>query len=245
MSGIAIRAGQSRGGASARCLVVAFTMLLVTGAEAQGPADQLDEARKSLERILDMPEGVPQDLLDKAECVVILPSVIKAGFIVGGSYGKGAMTCRQGGDYTGSWGPPSIYRLEQGSIGFQIGGAATEYLLLVMNQSGAESIMKSNAKLGGDASVAAGPKGRTGSAGTDLTMRAEVLSYSRSRGVFAGVSLEGGTLRPDNDDNESLYGTRMDVKDIVIGGKVASPPAAEGLLALLRERSPENRSDEQ
>ena len=156
--------------------------------------------------ILDIPDDIPQDLLDKARCVIVFPSVVKAAFIVGGSYGRGVMTCRTHKDYTGPWGAPTMMALEGGSVGLQIGGQATDFVILVMNNRGADSVLHSKVKLGGDASIAAGPKGRDASAETDVTMRAEMLSYSRARGVFAGISLEGSTVRPDNDANKRVYG---------------------------------------
>src|ERR1700687_724528 len=162
--------------------------------------------------ILNVPDDIPADLLDKAECVIVLPSVMKAAFIVGGSYGRGVMTCRSGKEFSGPWSAPSMMALEAGSIGFQIGGEATDFVLLVMNKRGADSILTSQVKLGGDVAAAAGPKGRDAAASTDVTMRAEILSYSRARGLFAGISLEGSTLRPDNDGNERLYGKGTSAK---------------------------------
>src|SRR5450631_3008735 len=161
--------------------------------------ERLQNCGTVLKEIMDIPEDIPQDLIDKAECVIVYPSVLKAAFIIGGSYGRGAMTCRTGEHYTGPWSAPTMMALEGGSVGFQIGGQATDFVLLVMNARGAHSILKSKVKLGADASVAAGPKGRNATAETDATMRAEILSYSRSRGLFAGISLEGSTVRPDND----------------------------------------------
>src|SRR6201993_3903321 len=182
-------------------------LLLVTTSWAndkeEKDEDRLKNAGTVLTEILHIPEDIPQDLLDKAECVVVFPSVLKAAFVVGGSYGRGAMTCRKGENFNGPWGAPSMMALEGGSVGFQIGGQATDFVLLLMNDRAASSILTSKVKLGGDASVPAGPVGRTASAETDATMRAEVLSYSRSRGVFAGISLTGSSLRPDNDANES------------------------------------------
>src|SRR5262249_20709686 len=147
--------------------------------------------------IMDIPDNIPKDLIDKAECVIVYPSVLKAAFVIGGSYGRGAMACRTGEHFTGPWGAPTMMALEGGSIGFQIGGEATDFVLLVMNPRGAKAILDSKVKLGADAAAAAGPKGRDATAATDATMRAEVLSYSRARGLFAGVSLEGSTVRPD------------------------------------------------
>lgn len=203
---------------------------------------RLGECTRVVKEILNIPEGVPRDLLDKAECVAVMPSVKKAAFGIGGSYGKGALICRTGTDFKGPWGAPAMYRLEGASFGFQIGGAATDFLLLVMNPSGVESLIKSKVKLGGDATAAAGPKGRSTQAATDVLMTAEILTYSRAKGVFAGVSLEGSTLREDGGDNEDLYGAKVSAREIILDGKVS--PSAEGkeLQGLLQEKSPENKS---
>jgi SH3 domain-containing YSC84-like protein 1 len=194
-----------------------------------------------LKEILDVPDDIPQDLLDKADCVVVFPSVLKAAFIVGGSYGRGAMSCRKGEDFRGPWGAPTMMALEGGSFGLQIGGQATDFVLLVMNESGARGILASKVKLGGDASVAAGPVGRDASAGTDATLRSEILSYSRARGLFAGVSLEGSTIRPDNSDNRRIYGRKIPAREIVLAGTVAVPPAAEQLISTLDSKTPRHR----
>lgn len=204
--------------------------------------DRLQACGDVMKEILNVPEGIPQDLLDKAECVVVFPAVKKAGFIVGGSYGRGAMTCRSGKDYTGPWTAPAMYALEGGSIGLQVGGQATDYVLLIMNPKGAKSVLGSKVKLGGDASIAGGPKGRTASAETDIVMKAEILSYSRSRGVFAGVSLEGSTLRSDGGANKSIYGKELSAEQIIREGAVKAPPAASQLLGLLNKTSPKNKS---
>ena len=196
-----------------------------------------------LKEILNIPDDIPQDLLDKAECVVVLPSVKKAAFGVGGSYGRGVMICRSGQHYTGPWGPPALYALEGASIGFQLGGQATDFVLLVMNPKGARSLLSSKVKLGADASAAAGPKGRTAEGATDIVMSAEILSYSRNKGLFAGISLEGSTLRSDGSANEKLYGQRLTAKDIIRLGKVKTPECASELVALLNKKSPKNRSD--
>jgi SH3 domain-containing YSC84-like protein 1 len=206
-------------------------------------ADRLEESGTVMKEIMDIPDDIPQDLIDKAECVIVYPSVLKAAFVIGGSYGRGAMTCRTGEHYTGPWSAPSMMALEGGSIGFQIGGQATDFVLLVMNPRGAHSILKTKVKLGADASVAAGPKGRTASAESDATLRAEVLSYSRSRGLFAGVSLEGSTVRPDGDANERVYGKRLEAEEIIFKGAVAVPPPAQKLVAYLNRKSPRNMSD--
>src|SRR4030088_1435510 len=215
----------------------------VASASAQTKVDdRLKDSGRGLKEILDVPDGIPQDLLDKADCVVVFPSVLKAAFIVGGSYGRGAMSCRKGEDLRGPWGAPTMMALEGGSFGFQIGGQATDFVLLVMNESGARGILASKVKLGGDASVAAGPVGRDASAGTDASLRSEILSYSRARGLFAGVSLEGSTIRPDNGDNHGIYGKKIPARDIVLSGTVAVPPAAEQLVSTLDAKTPRHRS---
>jgi len=203
--------------------------------------DRLRNCGTILKEILDVPDNIPQDLLDKADCVVVFPSVLKAAFIVGGSYGRGAMSCRKGEDFRGPWGAPTMMALEGGSFGFQIGGQATDFVLLVMNESGARGILASKVKLGGDASVAAGPVGRDSSAETDASLRAEILSYSRARGLFAGVSLEGSTIRPDNGDNRRLYGRKIPASDIVLSRRVAVPPAASQLISTLDAKTPKHR----
>ena len=204
--------------------------------------DRLRNCGSVLKEILDVPDNIPQGLLDKADCVVVFPSVVKAAFIVGGSYGRGAMSCRKGEDFRGPWGAPTMMALEGGSFGFQIGGQATDFVLLVMNESGARGILASKVKLGGDASVAAGPVGRDASADTDASLRSEILSYSRARGLFAGVSLEGSTIRPENGDNERIYGKKIPAKEIVLTGTVAVPLAAERLISTLDEKTPKHRS---
>ena len=188
--------------------------------------ERLRDAHAVMDEALHVPEGIPHDLLDKARCVIVIPSVVKAAFVVGASYGRGAMVCRTGADARGPWGAPAMYALEGGSFGFQIGGQATDYILLVMNQHGVNSLLHSKVRLGGDLSVAAGPVGRDLSADTDAYMRSEILSYSRARGVFAGVSLEGSTLRPDNDANRELYGHKIPAVEIVRGHEVSTPASA-------------------
>jgi len=205
--------------------------------------DRLEESATVVKEILDIPDGIPQELLDKAECVVVLPSVKKLAIGIGGSYGRGVLVCRSGEDFKGAWGPPALYRLEGGNIGLQLGGQATDFLFLVMNPKGAESLLRSKVKLGADASAAAGPKGRSAGAATDAAMRAEILTYSRSRGLFAGLSLEGSTLRPDGGGNENLYGREISAADIVRKGKVGIPAAARALVAALDRASPENLSN--
>jgi len=191
-----------------------------------------------MEEILNVPDDIPQDLLDKARCVVVMPSVLKAAFIVGGSYGRGTMVCRTGKNFTGPWGAPAMYALEGGSVGFQIGGEATDFVILVMNNRGMDSLLHSKVKLGGDVSVAAGPKGRSAAADTDAYMRAEMLSYSRARGVFAGISLEGSTLRPDEDANHRLYGKDSSAAAIVMESKFEAPASGAKLVHRLQKASP-------
>ncbi len=204
--------------------------------------DRLRNCGTVLKEILGVPDDIPQDLLDKADCVVVFPSVLKAAFIVGASYGRGAMSCRRGENFRGPWGAPTMMALEGGSFGLQIGGEATDFVLLVMNEGGARGILASKVKLGGDASAAAGPVGRDASAEADATLRAEILSYSRARGLFAGVSLEGSTIRPDNGDNRRVYGKKIPAKYIVLSGKVAVPPAAKPLISTLDAKTPKHRS---
>ena len=199
--------------------------------------DRLKDCGTVLKEILDIPDNIPQNLLDKADCVVVYPSVLKAAFVVGGSYGRGAMTCRKGENFTGAWSAPTMMALEGGSFGFQIGGQATDFVLLVMNESGARGILAGKVKLGGDASVAAGPVGRDASAETDVTLRSEILSYSRSRGLFAGISLEGSTIRPDNKANEQIYGKKLEAKQIVLSDQVRVPAAAEQLVSTLDSKT--------
>ena len=215
----------------------------VASASAQTKVDdRLKDSGRVLKEILDVPDSIPQNLLDKANCVVVFPSVLKAAFIVGGSYGRGAMSCRQGENFQGPWGAPTMMALEGGSFGFQIGGQATDFVLLVMNESGARGILASKVKLGADASVAAGPVGRDASAESDATLRAEILSYSRARGLFAGVSLEGSTIRPDSGDNRKVYGEKVSARDIVLSKTVAVPPAAEPLISTLDAKTPKHKS---
>jgi len=226
-------------------IVFAFAPFFVEVASASDQGKDDDRLRNCgtvLKEILNVPDSIPQDLLDKADCVVVFPSVIKAAFVVGGSYGRGAMSCRNGDSFRGPWGAPTMMALEGGSFGFQIGGQATDFVLLVMNESGASGILASKVKLGADASIAAGPIGRDVSADTDATLRAEILSYSRARGLFAGVSLEGSTIRPDNGDNRRVYGEKVSARDIVLSKAVAVPPAAEPLISTLDAKTPKHRS---
>src|SRR5438128_11556642 len=224
-------------------LLACVSVPLAFGAGNAKEADRVKDAGVVLKEILNIPDDIPKDLLDDAECVIVLPSVKKVAIGIGGAFGRGVMVCRTGEHFTGPWGAPAMYALEGGNFGFQLGAQATDFVLLVVNPRGAESLMASKVKLGADAAAAAGPKGRTATAATDVVMRAEILSYSRSRGLFAGVSLEGSTLRPDNSANEKLYGKKLTAKEILREGKVATPAAARELDAELAKASPKNRSD--
>jgi SH3 domain-containing YSC84-like protein 1 len=232
---------------SRNAIASAVAMLLfVPAAFADKSQEQqrLHESAQVMREILNVPDNIPQNLLDKAKCVLVFPSVVKAAFGVGGSYGHGAMVCRTGADFTGPWGPPSMYSLEGASFGFQIGGQATDLVLLVMNDSGVNSLLQSKVKLGVGASIAAGPKGRTASASTDAYMRAEILSYSRARGVFAGISLKGATVHPDNDGNRELYGRSISAKRIIEGpDRPAIPASAHPLDSELGKASPSGKSN--
>jgi lipid-binding SYLF domain-containing protein len=225
-----------------------FVIFLVSATTAFAASDEREEDRVKeagtvMKEILNIPDDIPRDLLDKAECVIILPSVKKGAFVVGGSYGRGVMVCRGGAHYQGRWGAPALYALEGVSFGFQLGGQATDFVLLVMNTKGAESLLYSKVKLGADASAAAGPKGRTAEGATDIVMNAEILSYSRNKGLFAGVSLEGSTLRSDGGANENLYHRKLSAKEIIREGKVGVPACARQLDSLLNTKSPVNRSE--
>ena len=214
---------------------------LARAANKDKDEDRLKGCGAVLKEILDIPDNIPQGLLDKADCLVVYPSVLKAAFVVGGSYGRGAMTCRKGDNFAGPWGPPTMMALEGGSFGFQIGGQATDFVLLVMNESGARGILSGKVKLGGDASVAAGPVGRDTSAETDVTLRSEIFSYSRARGLFAGISLEGSTIRPDNKANEQIYGKKLEAREIVLSDQVSVPVAAQQLLSTLGAKAPTHK----
>ena len=224
-------------------LLLACAFLPSAFADNQKEQERVKESGEVLKEILNIPDDIPQELLDKAECLVILPSVKKGAFGIGGSFGRGVMICRSGERYTGLWGPPSMFALEGINIGFQLGGEATDYVLLVMNPKGARSLLSSKVKLGADASAAAGPKGRSSEAATDVVMNAEILSYSRAKGLFAGISLEGSTLRSDGGANEKLYGQKVSAKDIIRSGKARTPACAQELVALLDKKSPKNHSE--
>jgi SH3 domain-containing YSC84-like protein 1 len=228
--------------------IVCFAVLLMSAATTfaannDREEDRVKDAGTVLKEILNIPDDIPHDVLNKAECVIILPSTLKGAFGIGGSYGRGVMVCRSGEHYKGRWSAPALYALEGVSIGFQIGGQATDFVLLVMNQKGAQSLLYSKVKLGADASAAAGPKGRTAEGATDIVMNAEILSYSRNKGLFAGVSLEGSTLRSDGSANEKLYGKKLSANEIIREGKVGIPPCAHELVSLLNTKSSVNKSD--
>jgi SH3 domain-containing YSC84-like protein 1 len=227
-------------------MVLAFAVLVCASwsfADSDKEEDRVRDSGEVLKEIIGIPDNIPKDLFDRAECIIVLPSVKKFAIGIGGSYGRGVMVCRGGAHYTGAWGAPALYALEGGNIGLQLGGEATDFVLLVMNPRGAKSLLGSKVKLGGDASAAAGPKGRTATGATDVVMQAEILSYSRSRGLFAGVSLEGSTLRSDNRANRKLYGHDVSAKGILRDGKVGVPESAKDLVALLNRHSPKNLSD--
>ncbi len=221
---------------------LALVSLLATPLGAEKEGERLRNCATVLKEIFGMPDSIPKDLLDRAECVIVFPSVKKLAVGIGGSYGRGAIVCRGGEDFDGPWSAPAMFALEGGSIGFQLGGTSTDFVLLVMNDQGARSVLGSKIKIGADASAAAGPKGRTAGASTDIVMRAEMLTYSRARGLFAGVSLEGSTLRDDGDANEALYGRKISAREIV-RGTVTVPDDGQRLVTLLDERSPKNLSD--
>ena len=230
-------------------LVAVLTSVLFLAApmlaanESEKVQDRVKNAGEVLKEIINIPDNIPKDLFDRAECIIVLPSVKKLAIGFGGSYGRGVMSCRTGQHYTGPWSAPALYALEGGNIGFQLGGQATDFVLLVMNPHGAESLLKTKVKLGADAAAAAGPKGRDATAATDVAMRAEILSYSRSRGLFAGISLEGSTLRQDNKGNQALYGRKLSARQIVREHRVGVPGCGQQLVSLLDHHSPKNLSD--
>lgn len=223
--------------------VLLFSVCLYAKAKNSREADRLQEAGQVLKEIANIPDNLPKSLLNKAECVIVFPSVKKLALGIGGSYGRGAMSCRTGEHFTGPWSAPAMYALEGANIGFQLGGQATDFVLLVMNPHGVDSILKSKVKLGGDASAAAGPKGRAADASTDAFMRAEILSYSRARGLFAGISLEGSTLRQDGSANEKVYGRKLSARQIVRQHAAGTSAAGQLMISTLQKHSPRNLSD--
>jgi SH3 domain-containing YSC84-like protein 1 len=222
--------------------VLCLMLVAVPLSAADKEKDRLENSAVVMEQIMNMPDNIPQDLLEKADCAIVIPSVKKVAIGIGGSYGRGAMVCRTGSKFNGPWSAPAMYALEGGSIGFQLGGEATDLILLVMNEKGAASILNSKVKLGADASIAAGPKGRDAEAATDAYMGAEILSYSRSRGLFAGVSLAGSTLRPDNEANDRVYGRKITARDIVLSHKVAIPQTGRHLVSVLQKHAQRHES---
>jgi lipid-binding SYLF domain-containing protein len=223
-------------------LPMVFAPLASRADDTTKDEDRIRTAGQVVKEIMNIPDNIPQSLIDKADCVIVYPSVLKAAFIVGASYGRGIMTCRSGDEFNGPWSAPSMMALEGASFGLQAGGQATDFVLLVMNSQGANGILSSKVKIGGDASAAIGPVGRNAAADTDVTLRAEILTYSRARGLFAGVSLAGSTVRPDNDANERVYGKKISARDIVLHGAVPPPPSAKLLLSTLRKHSPKHSS---
>src|SRR5271156_4686878 len=223
-------------------LVVCLGLIAAAPLLANKEQQRLENSGVVMQEIMNIPDNIPQQVIEKADCVIVFPSVLKAAFVVGASYGRGAMVCRTGKDFRGPWGAPAMMALEGGSVGFQIGGQATDLVLLVMNDRGADSILSSRVKLGGDASVAAGPVGRDATADTDAYISAEILSYSRTRGLFAGVSLEGSTLRPDDDASADVYGHKVTAREIVMDGAVRIPRSGRHLVNVLQRNSPRNDS---
>jgi lipid-binding SYLF domain-containing protein len=219
-----------------------FVAVAVYAVDTKKEEDRLETSAVVMEEIMKVPDTIPQELLEKAECVVVIPSVTKIAVGFGGSYGRGAMVCRSGKDFNGPWGAPAMYALEGGSFGLQLGGQSSDLVLLVMNEKGAASILSSGVKLGGEISAVAGPKGRDAQAATDAYMKAEILSYSRSRGLFAGISVTGSTLRSDDDANERVYGRKISPRDIVLDNKVAIPASGRHLVQVLQENAPRNKS---
>ena len=223
-------------------VVLCFTFVAVALYAATKEENRLENCRVVMEEIMNVPDNIPQELWDKADCVIVIPSVKKAAIGFGGSYGRGAMVCRSGENFNGPWGAPAMYALEGGSLGFQLRGEATDLVLLIMTHRGANSILNSKIKLGGDASVAAEPKGREAQVATDAYMGAEILSYSRSHGLFAGISLQGSTLRPDDEASAQIYGGKMTARDIVRGKEIVIPVTGRHLVHILQKNAPRNES---
>ena len=222
-------------------VLIAMVAGSISLAKESKTAQRLEDAATVISEIMDTPDkGIPQELLEKAQCVIVVPGLKKGAFILGGKYGKGVVSCRKSGG--SGWTAPASIRVEGGSVGFQIGGAESDVVMLVMNERGMEKLMQSKFTLGGEGEVAAGPVGRNATAQTDALMHAEMLSWSRSRGIFAGISLQGATLRQDLDDNATLYGKKLENRDIVTSG-VRAPDAAAKLLALLNRYSTKERAD--
>jgi lipid-binding SYLF domain-containing protein len=223
-------------------LSLCLASMLVATVAANKEESRLEDAGIVLEEVLGVPDNIPRELLDRAECVIVVPSMLKVALGIGGNYGRGAMVCRTGPTFAGAWGAPAMYAIDGGSFGLQLGAQATDLVLLVMNRRGADALLSSKVKLGGSASAAAGPKGRDAAAATDATMRAEILSYSRTRGLFAGVSLDGASLRPDNDASEQVYGRRITARTIVTGTGISVPAAGRRFVEALQKSTPLNES---
>ena len=224
-------------------LTLSTGALLAAEPEQNKEQERLANCGVVMQEVLDVPDNIPRELLDKAECVVVIPSMTKVAIGIGGNYGRGAMVCRSGETFTGAWGAPAMYTLQGGSFGLQLGAQSTDLVLLVMNNRGVNALLGTKVTLGGDVSAAAGPKGRTANASTDASMRAEILSYSRSRGLFAGVSLEGTSLRPDDEATEQVYGRKLTARAIVTGKGVAVPASGRNLVDVLKKNAPHNDSE--
>lgn len=224
------------------CLGLGAATLGAQSKELNKEQERLQNCGTVMEEVLNVPDNVPQEVLDKSECVIVIPSMTKIAMGVGGDYGRGAMVCRTGKNFNGPWGAPAMYAIEGGSVGFQLGAESTDLVLMVTNARGVDALLNSKVKLGGEASAAAGPKGRHIEASTDVSLRAEILSYSRSRGLFAGVSLEGTSLRPDDDATELVYGRKYTAREIVTGTTVHVPPSGRRLVDVLQKKAPYNES---
>lgn len=223
-------------------LVLCFMLMAVSVIAQNKEEGRLENAGLVMEEILDLPDSIPQSLLNRAECVIVVPSMTKVAIGIGGSYGRGAMVCRSGASFGGAWGSPAMYALEGGSVGLQLGAQSTDLVLLVMNARGVEALLSTKVQLGANMSVAAGPKGRDAGASTDASLRAEILSYSRSRGLFAGVSLEGTSLRPDDDASAAIYGHEITARAIVRGTGNAVPDSGRRLVDVLQKKAARNAS---
>jgi lipid-binding SYLF domain-containing protein len=228
-----------------RCFTLALCFVLGSAtldAANNKEQDRLENCGVVMQEILDIPDNIPQELLEKAECVIVIPSMTKVAMGIGGSYGRGAMACRSGKAFDGPWGAPAMYSLEGGSFGLQLGATSTDLVFLIMNPRGVDALLDSKVKVGGNASAAAGPKGRSIEASTDASLRAEILSYSRARGLFAGVSLEGTSLRPDDEATEQVYGRKLTARGIVTGERIEVPASGRHFIEVLENKAPLNQS---
>lgn len=225
---------------------VTLAICLIIGAASANAAnkeqDRLENCGVVMQEILDTPDNIPQELLTKAECVIVVPSLTKIALGVGGSYGRGAMVCRSGKEFGGPWGAPAMYALDGGSFGLQLGAESTDLVLLVLNHRGVDALLNSKVILGANASAAAGPKGRDVGVSTDASLRADILSYSRTRGLFGGVSLDGASLRPDDDATEQVYGRKLTARSIVTGQEIAVPASGRHLVDVLQKNAGRNAS---